>query len=229
MHIPDGFLDPKVSAGMMGIAAVVLGISLAKVRQAVTALQKSEVFAAVANTGANLTSGGRRVLSKFGAKILQKMFFVIGLVFFAQMFDFIGIEKVTGHLMGGAMAGIVLGPFAGMVAMSAVVISQMLFMGDGGAFALGVNLFNIAIVGVFSGYYIYSALKRVLYENVAIFSAAWLSVVFGALSYTLLISFFGIINENNLFQEVMKVHVVVGLAEGLFTVAFVEIFRRYFK
>ena len=227
MHIPDGFLDPKVSASMMGIAAAAFGYSVAKVRAAITAVVKSRAFAAVTNIGASLASGSRRILTKFGEKLLQKMAAVTSLVFAAQMFNFPVTDGTSGHLIGGVLAAVILGPFAGMISITMVLLVQMLFFADGGVIALGANVVNMAVVGTLGCYFLYAFLKKYLPEMIAIFAAAWVSVVLAAAACAVQIGLSGTIPLGTIFLAMFRVHAIIGIAEGFITIALVQIYRKF--
>jgi len=72
MHIPDGFLDPKISTGLIGAAVAVFGYSLSKVREAVTALAPAEAFATAGNAVGNITGRMRRILTANGKRTIYK-------------------------------------------------------------------------------------------------------------------------------------------------------------
>ena len=122
MHAPDGFLDPSVAAAMAIVAAIVLG----------NALRASEV-----------ELGDRRVpLAGVCAAF----------IFAAQMVNFPVASGTTGHLLGGALAAILLGPWVGSLVVAIVVVVQALVFADGGLTALGYNTVNMAVVPAFAGY-----------------------------------------------------------------------------
>ena len=213
MHIPDGFFDPKVSYGLMGMAVAVLSFCLNKVKAAVTALAPQEAFAVVGNGIKCLAGSSRRVFT--GKLYLMGM--VTAVIFAIQSFDFIVIEGSSGHLMGGALAAIVLGPFAGALVMSVVLIVQALFLADGGLIALGANIINMAFLGTFVIYYIYAELGKNTFEWLSIAVAAWLSLVLVALMVSLELGFG--------FGPMLQAHIMVGVAEALFTTVLVKLFR----
>jgi len=101
MHIPDGFLDPKMSSGLLGAAAAILGYCLAKVMRAVTAVVPQRVLAAVGNSLGNVSMAGRRVLTKVGEEKLLQMGTVASIIFAVQMFNFPVNSGTSGHLVGG--------------------------------------------------------------------------------------------------------------------------------
>ncbi|MCX5749057.1 MAG: energy-coupling factor ABC transporter permease [Candidatus Saganbacteria bacterium] len=226
MHIPDGFLDPKMSAGMMGAAAVALAYCMAKVRQAVTAVVPGKVMAA-AGAGANKVLGGsRRVLTKIGEQKIYKMGMVASLVFAAQMFNFPVSNGTSGHLIGGVLAAVLLGPFAGTIVIATVLIMQSIFFADGGLFTLGANIINMAVVASFGCYYIYYFAKKIMPEWSAVAIASWVSVMLAAAMCSLQIGFSGAIALRTVFLAMIKVHAVIGIAEALITIAFIGVFRR---
>ncbi len=214
MHIPDGFLDPKVSTGLMGAAALVLGYCLAKVRATVTALAPQEAFASLGKGLSNF----KRVLTSAGRQKLYLMGLIGALVYFAQLFDFPVGFGATGHLLGGALAAIVLGPWAGTLAMSAVLLIQAVLLGDGGIMALGANIVTMALVGSFLSYYIFFFLKQHLPNWLTIMITAWSSVFLSALAYSIVAGWRGA-------NEILYAHVVVGLAEALLTLVIVKLIK----
>ncbi len=225
MHIPDGFLDPKVSAGMAGAAAFALAFCVAKVRQAVTAVVKSGSFAAAGAGANNVIAGSRRVLTKMGEQKIYKMGMVASLIFAAQMFNFPVSQGTSGHLMGGALAAVLLGPFAGAIVISVVLAVQMLFFADGGLFALGANIFNMAVIGSLACYYIYYFAKKIMPEWFAIAIASWSSVVLAALACAIEIGVSGATSLSAILPAMFNIHSVIGIAEALITISFVGLFR----
>ncbi|MCX5725879.1 MAG: energy-coupling factor ABC transporter permease, partial [Candidatus Saganbacteria bacterium] len=155
MHIPDGLLDPKTSAGLGFASIAVLGLCIAKVRAAVTSPAMQEAFAGVSNSISTVSGKTKRVLSAFGEKYLIKMGLVSSLIFAAQMFNFPIGQGTSGHLLGGVLAAVILGPFGGAIVMAAILTIQSIFFGDGGLLALGANILNMAVIGSIGGYYVY--------------------------------------------------------------------------
>ena len=129
MHIPDGFLDAKTLAVTTGLAAI--GVTAA-VRQARTQLPPRKV---------------------------PLLGVTAAFVFAAQMVNFPIAGGTSGHLIGGVLAGVLLGPSGAVLVMTAVLTLQCLLFADGGLLALGANIFNMGIVGTLGGFAIYAALK----------------------------------------------------------------------
>jgi cobalt/nickel transport system permease protein len=100
-------------------------------------------------------------------------------IFVAQMLNFPVGGGTTGHLVGAALAAILLGPYAGVIIITVILIIQCLLFGDGGITALGLNILNMAIVGCFVGWYVYRAFPK-KYEMAGIFTASWMAVFIGS-------------------------------------------------
>jgi len=101
-------------------------------------------------------------------------------IFAAQMLNWPIPGGTSAHFVGGALAGILLGPYAGSIAMASVVAIQAFLYGDGGLIALGANLWNMAVVNVFVGWYIYRLLERYSKFGAA-FVAGWLGITTAAI------------------------------------------------
>jgi cobalt/nickel transport system permease protein len=224
MHIPDGFLDPKIAGGLVGIAVMVLGYCLSKVKQAVTAVVPEAALAAAGKGLRSISIGSKRVLTKFGENLLLKMGAVASLVFAAQMFNFPIDGGTSGHLIGGVLAVVILGPFAGSLVIAAVLTVQSFFFADGGIVAIGANIVNMSIIGALISYYIYIALKKILPETASIMLTAWFSVIMAALACSLEIGFSGSVALNTIIPAMVKTHAIIGMAEAFITIALLNLF-----
>ncbi|NLO91208.1 MAG: energy-coupling factor ABC transporter permease [Elusimicrobia bacterium] len=225
MHIPDGFLDPKMSGGLLGAALGSLAYCFAKVSQAVTEKVPQRVLAAAGNAMGNIKTAGHRALTGGGARLLRRMAEAGAWVFAAQMFNFPVQSGTSGHLIGGVFASVLLGPFAGAIVISAVLVVQSLAFGDGGLTALGANIINMAIIASLGGYYIHAGLKKVFPEQISIALAAWASVMLAALACALEIGLSGTMNLASVMKSMAGVHAIIGAAEALLTVMLVMTFR----
>lgn len=143
-------------------------------------------------------------------------------IFAAQMLNWPIPGGTSAHLVAGALAGILLGPYAGSLAMAAVLTIQCLIFADGGITALGANIWNMGVVDVFVGYYIYKALEN-KNRYLAAFIAGWLGI-------TLAATFAGIeVGLSSSFKygitttvPVMGIwHGILGIIEGIITAAVV--------
>ena len=229
MHIPDGFLDPKMSGGLLGAAAAILGYCVVQVVRVVTALVPRQVLATVGNVVGNVKLQGQRVLTQIGGEKLRKMGMVAAWIFAAQMFNFPINSGTSGHLVGGVFACVLLGPFAGAVVIAVVLSVQALFFADGGILALGANVINMAVVGCIASYYIYQGLKRFLPEILSIAVAAWFSVVLAALACSLEVGLSGTIGLQEVTTAMLTVHAVIGVAEAVITVLMLNLFTRSYQ
>ena len=188
MHIPDGFLDLSTSASTLALSA--LGLAWA-VRDA----RKS---------------------------LLPKRVPLVGVsaafVFAAQMVNFPVAAGTSGHLLGGVLLSVLLGPSAAVIAMSSVLVVQCLFFADGGLLALGANVFNMAIVGAVGGYTIYSFLERRLSGHqgqlIACAFASWCSVVFASAFCALELAASGTAPLSLVFPAMVLVHMLIGIGEA---------------
>ncbi len=148
---------------------------------------------------------------------------VAAAIFAAQMLNWPIPGGTSAHFVGGGLAGILLGPYAGSIAMSLVLIIQTLVFGDGGITALGANLWNMAIVNVFVGYYVYSIFRN-RSEQLASFLAGWFGITLAATMAGVEIGLssafkYGVIEA----ASVMFIwHGVLGIIEGIITAAVIS-------
>jgi cobalt/nickel transport system permease protein len=144
-------------------------------------------------------------------------------IFVAQMINFPIGGGTTGHLVGAALAAILLGPYAALIVISTILVIQCLIFGDGGITALGLNIMNMGIIGCFLGWYVFRMFQR-WNSRVAIFMASWAAVFVGALvcaleltlSYSLSNGAFGI-HAQVAIPSMLAYHVVIGIGEGIIT------------
>lgn len=200
MHIPDGFLNGATSAGTAAIAAGGLGYS---VRRAGVYLQDRRI----ALTG-----------------------LVAAFVFALQMLNFPVAAGTSGHLLGGALAVILVGPWLGITAVSVVVIVQALIFADGGVSALGANVLNMAIVTGLVGWCVFRLLMKVLPKTwtwvlVSTFTASLVSVVAASLTFVIEYGIGGRGNAemSTVFAAMAGVHFLIGVGEGLISAATVGV------
>jgi cobalt/nickel transport system permease protein len=125
--------------------------------------------------------------------------------------------------MGAALVTILLGPWAGVLVLTCVVSIQALIFQDGGLLALGANIFNMGVIGVFVAYMTYRTIRRLAGDRpwalyVAGFTAAWLSVEVAALAVALQLAFSGTSPANLAIPAMAGVHALIGIGEGFITV-----------
>ena len=142
-------------------------------------------------------------------------------IFAAQMINFPVAGGTSGHLLGGALAAIVLGPWAGKLVMTAVVAVQGLLFQDGGLLVMGANILNMGLLTATIGYGLYRATNgrgQTVKLTVAGI-AAWLSVMAGALATALQLWLSGTARLDIVVPAMLGVHALIGLGEALITVA----------
>lgn len=204
MHIPDGFLSTIVSLVLWLVSLAAIGYAF------------------------------RRVGRESGDRRMPLMGVLAATIFAGQMLNFSVTGGTSGHLLGAALASILLGPWAAMVVMTTVVSIQALVFQDGGLLALGANLFNMAVIGVAVSYSAYVTVKRLARGKpwgifVGGFVAAWLSIVIAALACALELAVSGTSPANVAVPAMGGIHALIGLGEGAITLgalAFVYAARR---
>ena len=204
MHIPDGFLSVPVA--LLGWVLAVAAIAFAL----------------------------RQTRGQLGGKQIPLMGVMAAFIFAAQAINFPVAGGTSGHLLGGTLAAIVLGPWAAVLVMTSVISVQALMFQDGGLLALGFNIVNMGVLTAFSGYLLYTSLKRVLGEGrtsllVGGAVAAWASVVLGALATGIELVGSGTASFNVALPAMVGVHLLIGLGEAVITVgalAFIYAGRR---
>ena len=194
MHIPDGFINLPTSAGFGGVAVGGVWLSLRR--------------------AARLLDDRRIPLAGLAAAF----------VFAAQMINFPVAAGTSGHLIGGVLAAVLLGPWLGTVVLTVVLVIQGVFFADGGLSALGLNIFNMAILSTLGGYAIFAGFLRWLPERrstvvLAAGIAAGISVVLAALGFSLqyLIGGEGGVGAGTVAGAMVGVHLLIGTGEGLIT------------
>jgi len=191
LHIPDGFLSVIVSAICWVITIITLGFAISKTNKAL----------------------GERQVPLMGV--------MAAFIFAAQMINFPVLGGTSGHLLGGALAAIVLGPWAAMLVMTAVVAVQGLLFQDGGLLVMGANILNMGLVTAAIGYGLYrSAANQSKNVKLSVAGvAAWLSVMAGALLTSFQLWLSGTSQLQIVIPAMLGVHALIGLGEAIITVA----------
>jgi cobalt/nickel transport system permease protein len=151
-------------------------------------------------------------------------------IFAGQMLNFAVAGGTSGHLMGAAIAAILLGPWPAMIAMTCVVAIQALVFQDGGLVVLGANILNMGILGVLVAYAVYRISQKLVGGKpwgifVSGFLAAWVSIVVAALAVALQLAFSGRSPANIAIPTMAGVHALIGIGEGLITVGALAFIR----
>jgi len=194
MHVPDGFLDAPTSIATGVVAAAGVAVAL---------------------------RGARRELDDRTAPMAG---LVATFVFAGQMMNFPVGAGTSGHLLGGAMAAVLAGPFTAVLCISVVLLVQALFMADGGITALGTNITLMALVGVVVGWLVFRAVQSVLPRRLSMVPpaaalAALVSVPVAAMVFTLLFAVGGQapVETSTVFSAMVGWHTVIGIGEAVIT------------
>ena len=194
MHIPDGFLSaPVAGAGFMLTAAAV-------------------------------TVAVRRTNRTLGERSVPLMGVMAAFIFAAQMLNFPVAGGTSGHFLGATLATILLGPWAAIIVMASVIGVQALVFQDGGLAALGANVFNMGVVTALLGYAVYTTTSRLAngrpwLRHAGVFAAAWLTVQASAALTAFELAISDTSPLNVVLPSMMGVHALIGIGEGLITVA----------
>jgi cobalt/nickel transport system permease protein len=193
MHIPDGFLSLPVALVGWALLVVPLGIALRQAR-------------------AQLSDRQIPLMGILGA-----------FVFAAQMINFPVAGGTSGHLLGGTLVAILVGPWAALLVMTSMIATQALLFQDGGLLALGFNVFNMGLLAAFVGYAVYTWLCRTLSrvprgDLIGAGVAAWISVEVAATAASLQLAVSGTSALDVALPAMASVHALIGIGEALITV-----------
>jgi cobalt/nickel transport system permease protein len=165
----------------------------------------------------------RKVKGELGDREVPLMGVLAAAIFAGQMLNFSVSGGTSGHLLGAAIATILLGPWAAVLVMTSVVAVQAILFQDGGILALGANIFNMAVIGVFVSYTIYRISQKVFgsftwSRMISGFIAAWTSIFFASLACGIELALSGTSPANIAIPAMAAIHAVIGIGEGLITV-----------
>ena len=194
MHVPDGFLDAPTSVATGAVAAAAVGVALVKARR------------------------------ELDDKTAPMAGLVAAFIFAVQMINFPVGAGTSGHLMGGALAAVLVGPWTGLLCLSVVLVVQALLFADGGITALGTNIVLVGVATVVVGWLAFRLFQVVLPKRIALVPlqaglGALLSVPAAALVFVLLYAVGGTadIPLDTLTTAMVGVHVLIGIGEGVIT------------
>jgi cobalt/nickel transport system permease protein len=194
MHIPDGFIDIQTSAAFAALSA--LGVAAA-------------------------LKGAKSQLDEKSAPLagLTAVF-----IFAVQMLNFPVAAGTSGHLLGGALAAVLVGPWAATLALTVVLIMQGFLFADGGLTAIGLNVFNMGIIGVWAGYLIFILLKKFLPKKkssipVAAAIGGALSVPAAAIGFTIqyALGANATFSVSTVLSAMVGTHILIGIGEAIIT------------
>jgi cobalt/nickel transport system permease protein len=203
MHIADGYIDPATAIAMFAISIAILAYAWKKVK------------------------------ADYPQSFVALLAISSAFVFSAQMINFQIMPGTSGHLVGATFLAVLLGPWAGMLSMTIILLMQAFFFADGGILAFGANIFNMAIIGA-SSYFIIRLLTRSSKSPKrfasSLFVASWLSVVVGSLASALEMGFSPAYASAGgisvIVPAMLFYHVLIGLGEGAITMTLVMSLQR---
>lgn len=194
MHIPDGFINVPVSAAAVAVSGVAIGVALKKSRGSM----EQEVAPM-----AGLTSV---------------------FIFAVQMLNFPVAAGTSGHLLGGALAAILVGPWVALLSMTVVLALQAFIFADGGLSAIGLNVLNMGVLTVVVGWLVFSIILKIMGKTkkaivTASAIAAFISVPVSALGFVVeyAVGGSGIIDISKVLGAMLSVHVLIGIGEAFIT------------
>ena len=190
MHIPDGFLSPPVFISGWLAAVASLSYALKKTKQTLK------------------------------DKMVPLMGVMAAFIFASQMLNFPILGGTSGHLLGGVLASVTVGPYAACVILTLVLAVQCFIFQDGGLTALGANIFNMAVVGTVFSYCLYLVLKKLLGAKrklLAVFIRSWCSVVMAASFCALELALSGTSPLTIVLPAMVFVHIFIGISEAVIT------------
>ena len=194
LHIPDGFLNGPICLLTAVTATAIVAVSLSKVQK------------------------------QYQDRLVPVMGVCAAFIFAAQMINFPVPGGTSGHLIGGTLAAILLGPWAGCLVMSVVLIVQSLFFQDGGIIVLGANVLNMGLATTLLSYYGYKMIRLWLGWNrwrsmaIACGSMAWLSVMVAALLTGWQLAASETIPFIVVMPSLLLWHTLIGIGEAIITV-----------
>lgn len=193
MHVPDGFIPIEHAAAYWSLLVPFLYFSLRWSRECLD------------------------------DRHLPTMASLAAMVFALQAVN-VPVGPASGHLVGATLVAVVMGsPWGGTLVLFLVLLVQALVFADGGITTLGMNALNMGVIGSFSGYYAYAALKKLVPDRAALFSGAWLALLLAAVAAAVELAAAGTfpLVEGTILMG--GYHAAIGLiAEGSLTVLVVE-------
>lgn len=201
MHLPDGFLNVPVSLIGWLLTIIIITISLRQTRQ------------------------------QFGERTIPLMGILAACIFAGQMLNFPVGGGTSGHLLGAALAAILLGPYAAVLVMTCVVGVQALLYQDGGLLTLGFNIFNMGVVAAFIGYAAYKWVWRIFGSTptsplVGAGVSAWLTIVVASAVCALELAISGTSPLGVALPAMVGIHAVIGIGEALITISAISFIRQ---
>ncbi len=194
MHIPDGFINAGTSVGAGALAVGTMAVAV------------------------------RRTRDTLGERQVPLAALTAAFIFAVQMLNFPVASGTSGHLLGGVLAAVLVGPWAGAICVAVVLAVQSILFADGGLSALGLNIVNLSLVGTLGGYLVFATIRRLLPSGLASLPvaaglAAFVSVPLAAAAFTVQFAIGGNADValSSVATAMVGTHLLIGIGEGIIT------------
>lgn len=229
MHILTEDFGPYVTAYSTLASAGALGYCLAKTRLALSTAVPESIVATTSRITTNISSRSNRIVSRLTENHMVKMAFFGLFIFFLHRFNFPVNNDVSGHLLGGVSATLVLGPFSGTLIMSLVLAIQTLLFNYGSINVIGLNILNMCFIGTLGSYYVYYFTHKMLKGSFGFYSGIILASVFSrviiAIAYTVEMTVLFRTPISEAAHAVMPAYFRVALAAPFFSILIIQMIR----
>ena len=196
MHIPDGFLSVAVWASLWGVAILILVIAV------------------------------WRTNKKLGDRHVPLLGVLAAFIFAAQMLNVPVAGGTSGHMLGGVLIAVFVGPLAGSIVMGSIFGVQAVFFQDGGITTMGANIINMGLIGTILGYLIYQSVKKAVKGDrgmiIGAGVAAWIAVVVASAACAFELAASGTSPIGIALPAMVGIHAIIGIVEAAITIAVIS-------
>ena len=193
MHIPDGFLSVPIWASLWIVAILILAFAIWKANK------------------------------KLGDRHIPLLGVLAAFIFAAQMLNVPVAGGTSGHLLGGVLIGVFVGPLAGSIVMGSIFAVQAIFFQDGGITTMGANIINMGLIGTIIGYLIYQSIRKVVKGSKGMIIgagiAAWFAVVLASAACAFELAASGTSPIGIALPAMVSIHAIIGVVEAAITMA----------
>jgi len=196
MHIPDGFLSVAVWASLWVVAILILVVAV------------------------------WRTNKKLGDRHIPLLGVLAAFIFAAQMLNVPVAGGTSGHMLGGVLIAVFVGPLAGSIVMGSIFGVQAVFFQDGGITTMGANIINMGLIGTILGYFIYQSVKKAVKGDrgmiIGAGVAAWIAVVLASAACAFELAASGTSPLGIALPAMVGIHAIIGIVEAALTIAVIS-------
>ncbi|MBA7601660.1 putative fused nickel transport protein LarMN [subsurface metagenome] len=196
MHIPDGFLSVEVWASLWVVAILILVVAV------------------------------WRTNKKLGDRHVPLLGVLAAFIFAAQMLNVPVAGGTSGHMLGGVLIAVFVGPMAGSIVMGSIFGVQAVFFQDGGITTMGANIINMGLIGTILGYFIYQSVKKAVKGDrgmiIGAGVAAWIAVVLASAACAFELAASGTSPLGIALPAMVGIHAIIGVVEAAITIAVIK-------